>query len=763
MNASKRSRLLLKLAVGEGSIESNTPSTSKVTILSDVFISNAYDPTSKKESFYGTDDCQSDGCYLVSREPSPFKYFEEATNVEHCGNQIHVLTCENLDVLELTSIPTPRSSNSNRIVETGCNSHGLFERPKELILDAETGILKPVVVTEIVDYTNYYLDEVSGLLLPNEPPEVLPVNFGIESNDSETSEAENISKNRNKNKIKRVLGHQYNSRKRKRVEDDNNNSNFYYELHTGRSIREKPCLHSATAKSDRSFLCGLISEDTRKSVFKYFWSLGSWEAKKAYLKNLIRMRQVIRRRKESVSENQHKNLAFDYFIPDAENIPIRVCKDFMLKTFDLQAETVTEWVKTLQTEQPAAEEQDLRTRHQKRTSTTVATVSNNAEKQQSVKEWLDLLPKVCSHYCRAYTNRVYVEDTFESKAHMHRIYLIWCQDNTKPKASKRVFYMVLDVEKISIYKPRKDQCDVCVSYKEGHTSEEVYQLHILKKNEAKIAKSDAINLTIFSDILVITMDVQSVLLCPKILVSVQYYKQKLQMHNFSIYLNNTQDVQLYVWHEANGGVTSNEFTSCIIDFLKKQTAYKKFILISDGCSYQNRNKVLASSLANLSKTQNVEIEQIILEKGHTMMEVDSVHSTLEKKFRPPIYAPIDYVNKMKEARPSHPYKVIYLDYTFFKDYEKVCNYDSIRPGKRAGDPTVNDIRALQYKDGEIYYKLRQPDEWKKLPQRVRTNNNILASLYTEPRKIDGTKFENLQSLKQYMHSDYHSFYDSLSF
>lgn len=89
-----------------------------------------------------------------------------------------------------------------------------------------------------------------------------------------------------------------------------------------------------------------------------------------------------------------------------------------------------------------------------------------------------------------------------------------------------------------------------------------------------------------------------------------------------------------------------------------------------------------------------------------------------------------------------------MDYTFFKDYEKVCSFDSIRPGKRAGDPTVNDIRPLQYKDGEIHYKLRHPDEWQKLPQRVRVNNNSLESLYSEPRKIDSTKFENLQSLKQ---------------
>uniref|UniRef100_A0A6P7G5A1 Uncharacterized protein LOC114337820 n=1 Tax=Diabrotica virgifera virgifera TaxID=50390 RepID=A0A6P7G5A1_DIAVI len=373
----------------------------------------------------------------MKTSPSKYAPFGETTNKVYCGDQIDVLTCEESEVFEFTSNPSPSTCNSNHILETGCNSHVLPQIPTgEFILDAETGILKLVDVREIVDSNNCYLDEVSGLFLPNEPSGVLE-NFDIDdSSGSKSSETENVSKNRNKNKIQRVLGQKYNSRKRKCIADDNSKSKSYYDLHTGRSIK-KQCLHSATAKFDRSFLCSLISEDRRQSLFKYFWSLGTWEAKKAYLKNLIRMRPVIRRRKECVPDNQHKNLAFDYFLPDDENIPIRVCKNFIMNTLDLQAETVTEWIKTLQAEQPATEtNQDLRTRHQKRTTKTITTVTNKAEKQQSVKEWLNLLPKVSSHYCRAYTNRMYVEDTFESKAHMHRIYFICCQDNTKPKIAK---------------------------------------------------------------------------------------------------------------------------------------------------------------------------------------------------------------------------------------------------------------------------------------------------------------------------------------
>lgn len=154
-------------------------------------------------------------------------------------------------------------------------------------------------------------------------------------------------------------------------------------------------------------------------------------------------------------------------------------------------------------------------------------------------------------------------------------------------------------------------------------------------------------------------------------------------------------MHLYVWHEDDSRVTANEFTTYLIDFLntKINQNYKKIILIPDGCGYQNRNKVLSAALLRLTKeNHSIQIEQIILEKGHTMMEVDSVHSTLERLFRPPIYSPNDFINKMAQARPSQPYIIHYLDYTFFKNFELICQLDSLTPGNKSGDPLVTDIK-----------------------------------------------------------------------
>lgn len=92
----------------------------------------------------------------------------------------------------------------------------------------------------------------------------------------------------------------------------------------------------------------------------------------------------------------------------------------------------------------------------------------------------------------------------------------------------------------------------------------------------------------------------------------------------------------------------------------------------------------------------------------------------------------------------------------------ICQLDSLRPGKRAGDPVVTDIRGLLYKNGQIYYKLRQPHEWQLLPQRRVAGGN-LVSLYDEHRKIEKTKFDSLQSLKHYMHYLYYIIGTTITF
>ena len=80
----------------------------------------------------------------------------------------------------------------------------------------------------------------------------------------------------------------------------------------------------------------------------------------------------------------------------------------------------------------------------------------------------------------------------------------------------------------------------------------------------------------------LTMDVQSVLLAPKLFASAVHYKHKLQIHNLTIYCLNDSEVKLYVWQKADGRVKTNEFTPYINDYVPMLSATVTcIILISD--------------------------------------------------------------------------------------------------------------------------------------------------------------------------------------
>lgn len=66
--------------------------------------------------------------------------------------------------------------------------------------------------------------------------------------------------------------------------------------------------------------------------------------------------------------------------------------------------------------------------------------------------------------------------------------------------------------------------------------------------------------------------------------------------------------------------------------------------------------------------KKIEFEQKYLVVGHTQMECDSVHASIERKLKNrEIHLPIEYAKVTKEARIK-PYEVKILDYIFFKNY-----------------------------------------------------------------------------------------------
>ncbi|CAG9764698.1 unnamed protein product [Ceutorhynchus assimilis] len=197
--------------------------------------------------------------------------------------------------------------------------------------------------------------------------------------------------------------------------------------------------------------------------------------------------------------------------------------------------------------------------------------------------------------------------------------------------------------------------------------------------------------------------------------------------------------------------------------------YKTIQDWSDGCGFQNRNKVLANALLNLAMKHEVNIYQKYLE-GHTQMECDSVHSLIERKLKNrEIHLPSDYCSVSRECRVTpRPYDVKLLEFNFFKNYAetKHLRYTSLRPGKRAYEPVINDIRCIRYTalpTPEITVKLSYEEPYISLP--VRPKSIPVIDSYpprlSAPSKIKKSKWEHLQELKSVLPKDTHAFYDNI--
>ena len=201
-------------------------------------------------------------------------------------------------------------------------------------------------------------------------------------------------------------------------------------------------------------------------------------------------------------------------------------------------------------------------------------------------------------------------------ADLYREYTKVCVLEEKPKMSRTVFVAEVKANNISIFVPRKD---LCTEYTQGNADEACYHQRREQKEAAQSEKANdkAANLS-ESRTKVLCVDVQRVLLSPSLKASALYYKKKLQVHNYTVFDMASKDTVCYIWNEVEGGLNASEFASCLVSYLEERAdAFDKAIIYSDGCTYQNRNRVLATALRFFCLKFGKIFEQTILERGHT--------------------------------------------------------------------------------------------------------------------------------------------------
>ena len=108
--------------------------------------------------------------------------------------------------------------------------------------------------------------------------------------------------------------------------------------------------------------------------------------------------------------------------------------------------------------------------------------TENMGRRESVRKFLEDLPKLPSHYCRATTSKEYLEPNFQSVAEVYRLFREQKIEDEVP--SRQIFAEEFHKMNLGLFMPKKDQCDNCSAY-----NEEDYDDHIVRKEEARMAKA----------------------------------------------------------------------------------------------------------------------------------------------------------------------------------------------------------------------------------------------------------------------------------
>jgi hypothetical protein len=267
---------------------------------------------------------------------------------------------------------------------------------------------------------------------------------------------------------------------------------------------------------------------------------------------------------------------------------------------------------------------------------------------------------------------------------------------------------------LGFHKPKKDRCDLCLVYEIGMTAQkrklqEKYDKHITNKKNAKAArKNDEVYAKSCSDtVCYCLMDLQQVISLPKTEAGMVFYKRKLSTYNFTVYDKNKKKGYCYIWDESEAKRGANEIATCVLSFIRRKASegITDFIIWSDNCGGQNKNKYLFAAYTLAAAKYDVHITHRYMERGHTMNEADSMHSTIERAARyEQIFEPKDLVPIVLNAKRKGSKYDVQLIGPEILDFHPLADKLQNWTSKNAQWKNVREIKVDPEEPGKVFVK-----------------------------------------------------------
>ncbi|KAG6463739.1 hypothetical protein O3G_MSEX014049 [Manduca sexta] len=519
---------------------------------------------------------------------------------------------------------------------------------------------------------------------------------------------------------------------------------------------KSPCSRCKFSCTDK------FTNDDRQQIFETYWALGSLQRQRDFLSTCVTIQDITCRRLKNPAKPRNKNSWFS-FVKQGQTK--RICKTFLLNTLGIGQRTLRTVIEAKSTNSgiPPSDQRGRHGKHQK----------TSPEVVESVRQHINTVPRVESHYLRANTSREFIDGGLTLAA-LHRDY-----ENKRKAADKEVatLYMysqIFNTEfNISFFIPKKDSCNFCESYKHATSDKKIeleqrYRDHLKEKalSRTEKAKDIEISRTPGSNLIVAIYDLQAQLPVPIGNSSAFYYKSKLNCYNFTVTNTKNKSTSCYFWYESLGSKGSTEIGTCVYKFLEQiaeEYPGSDVIFYSDNCCGQQKNRYVFNMYHYaVEKLEITSVCHKFLISGHSQNEGDNAHSLIEKAIKRAkksggIYVPDQYINLIRGAKiKGKPFTVQEMHWNSFYDLKFLAEELNVNFSKNIhGEPIkLTELTMIKFtKNSDKYkYKMSFEQDWleaklKLTRGRKKTPSNInLRSAYNSKISISETKKNGLLQL-----------------
>lgn len=389
-----------------------------------------------------------------------------------------------------------------------------------------------------------------------------------------------------------------------------------------------------------------VPDDERVIIFSNFKSMGDRNMQVAFIAGHVSSVKKKCNSSPLTESDRHKikKNCYKYYLTLSDNRRVEVCKKFFVDTLPVGRKTLERVAKTAVGGMAKPDQRGKKPSNKK-----------SGDVRDYIRKHIISFPAVESHYCRADSAKKYLDAN---------LYCDKCREDDIQPQNEKFSRTLFNTEfNIGFHHPKKDECNYCSTFKNSSAGEKVdkqdeYNAHHARNERVRLLKKEHKELAMAEKnrVRAVTFDLQQVLQSPSLSVGALFYKRKLSVYNQTVYNLADHNVDCFVWHEGTGGRGSSEMASCLCKFMKNlPNTIEHLILYSDTCGGQNRNINFASMCLHAVTILPIKtIDHIYMESGHSQMECDSVHSTIEKAKRTvPIYSPMDYYTVIGGARQSN--------------------------------------------------------------------------------------------------------------